>query len=58
MSFRFLDAGKEAHAQCCAVVVPNMVYGGALVADNAVNHGAALRPMLSRALRLMVVSVL
>jgi len=28
--------------------VPGMVQGGILVADNAINHQATLRPMLER----------
>ena len=33
------------------LVVPRMVPGGILVADNAISHQAELRPMLDRALR-------
>ena len=50
ISFCFLDAGKEIYGQCYETVVPNMVSGGILVADNAINHEATLRPMLDRAL--------
>jgi caffeoyl-CoA O-methyltransferase len=32
-------------------VVPRMVPGGILIADNAINHQATLRPMLDRALQ-------
>ena len=49
MSFCFLDAEKEKYSQCYEAVVPNMVSGGLLVADNAVNHEETLRPMLERA---------
>jgi hypothetical protein len=35
---------------CYEAVVPTMTAGGILVADNAVNHEATLRPMLRRAL--------
>ncbi len=31
-------------------VLPNLVSGGILVADNAISHEAELRPMLDRAL--------
>jgi caffeoyl-CoA O-methyltransferase len=31
-------------------VVPKLVSGGILVADNAINHEKTLRPMLDRAL--------
>jgi predicted O-methyltransferase YrrM len=50
IAFCFLDAEKEAYAQCYEAVVPNMVPGGILVADNAISHEEALRPMLQRAL--------
>lgn len=50
VSFCFLDAEKEIYAECYEAVVPNMVPGGILVADNAINHEKALRPMLDRAL--------
>lgn len=51
LSFCFLDAEKEAYSQCYDAVVPRLVSGGILVADNAINHQATLRPMLDRALR-------
>ena len=50
VSFCFLDAEKEVYAECYEAVVPNMVSGGILVADNAINHEKTLRPMLDRAL--------
>jgi caffeoyl-CoA O-methyltransferase len=50
VSFCFLDAEKDIYAECYEVIVPNMVPGGILVADNAINHEKALRPMLDRAL--------
>ena len=50
VSFCFLDAEKEIYSACYEAVVPNMVSGGILVADNAINHEQALRPMLDRAL--------
>ena len=37
-------------AECYEAVVPNMVPGGILVADNAINHREVLRAMLDRAL--------
>ena len=49
VSFCFLDAEKEIYAECYEAVVPNMVSGGFLVADNAINHETTLRPMLNRA---------
>ena len=50
VSFCFLDGEKEIYSECYEAVVGNMVSGGILVADNAINHAAALRPMLQRAL--------
>ncbi len=50
ISFCFLDAEKEVYGECYEMVVPRMVPGGLLVADNAINHRAALQPMLDRAL--------
>lgn len=50
IAFCFLDAEKEAYADCYEAVIANMVAGGILVADNAINHAPTLRPMLDRAL--------
>jgi predicted O-methyltransferase YrrM len=50
IAFCFLDAEKEVYAQCYETVVPRLVSGGLLVADNAIDHRTALQPMLDRAL--------
>jgi predicted O-methyltransferase YrrM len=50
IAFCFLDAEKEIYGPCYEAVVPNLVRGGLLVADNAINHEATLRPMIERAL--------
>jgi caffeoyl-CoA O-methyltransferase len=50
IAFCFLDAEKEVYGECYEAVVPRMTSGGLLVADNAINHEATLRPMLDRAL--------
>jgi predicted O-methyltransferase YrrM len=50
IAFCFLDAEKEVYSQCYDLVIPNMVPGGILVADNAIDHEQTLRPMLDRAL--------
>jgi predicted O-methyltransferase YrrM len=50
IAFCFLDAEKEAYADCYEAVVPNMVSGGLLVADNAINHRETLQPVIDRAL--------
>jgi len=50
LSFCFLDAEKEIYLDCYEKVVPNLVGGGLLVADNAISHRDVLKPMLKRAL--------
>ncbi|HHE40202.1 MAG TPA: O-methyltransferase, partial [Candidatus Cloacimonetes bacterium] len=50
VSFCFLDAEKEIYSECYEIIIPNIVSGGILVADNAINHEEILRPMLARAL--------
>ena len=50
IAFCFLDAEKEIYEECYNVVIPNMVKGGILVADNAINHYETLKPMLKKAL--------
>jgi caffeoyl-CoA O-methyltransferase len=49
VAFCFLDAEEEVYSDCYAAVVPNLVPGGMLVADNAISHADALRPVLDRA---------
>ena len=50
IAFCFLDGEKEIYERCYNIVIPRMVRGGILVADNAIDHEATLRPMLDRAL--------
>ncbi len=50
ISFCFLDAEKEVYSAYYETVIPNLVKGGLLVADNAINHQKILKPMLDRAL--------
>ncbi len=50
ISFCFLDAEKEVYEDCYDLVIPNMIKGGILVADNAINHYETLKPMLDKAL--------
>ncbi len=50
IAFCFLDGEKEIYGRCYEAVVPLMVQGGILVADNAISHQATLKPMLDRAL--------
>jgi len=51
IAFCFLDAEKEMYAACYEVVVPRLVPGGWLVADNAINHRETLQPMIDVALK-------
>lgn len=50
IAFCFLDAEKDVYGDCYEMVVPKLVKGGLLVADNAINHRETLQPMLDRAL--------
>lgn len=49
VAFCFLDTEKEIYLDCYEAVVPGLVPGGLLVADNAITHAQALQPMLDRA---------
>jgi predicted O-methyltransferase YrrM len=48
VSFCFLDPAKEIYGECYEKVVPNMIKGGILVADNAISHEEVLGPFLER----------
>jgi predicted O-methyltransferase YrrM len=50
IAFCFLDAEKDVYLDCYEKIVPNLVKGGLLVADNAINHREALQSFLDRAL--------
>ncbi len=50
IGFCFLDAEKEVYFDCYEAIVPKLVSGGLLIADNAINHREILQPMLDRAL--------
>jgi predicted O-methyltransferase YrrM len=50
ISFCFLDAEKDVYQACYEAVVPRLVPGGLLVADNAISHQDPLKPMLDAAL--------
>jgi caffeoyl-CoA O-methyltransferase len=50
IAFCFLDGEKETYQAAYDLVVPRLVPGGILVADNALNHRASLEPMLQSAL--------
>ncbi|MCP4568499.1 MAG: O-methyltransferase [FCB group bacterium] len=51
IGFCFLDAEKEIYGECYDMIVPNLVRGGLLIADNAINHRQILQPMIDRALK-------
>lgn len=50
ISFCFLDSEKEIYGPAYETVLANMVRGGFLLADNAINHKATIQPLLDRAL--------
>ena len=50
ISFCFLDAEKDIYADCYELVVPRLVRGGILAADNAINLVGELQQVLDRAL--------
>jgi caffeoyl-CoA O-methyltransferase len=50
VGFCFLDAEKEVYSACYEEIVPKLVPGAILIADNAISHQADLQPMLERAL--------
>jgi predicted O-methyltransferase YrrM len=51
LSFCFLDPAKEIYSECYDRVIPNMVKGGILVADNAISHEEVLGPFLERVMK-------
>ena len=50
IAFCFLDAEKEIYGECYDKIVPNMVRGGILVADNVISHKEMLEKMVEQAL--------
>ncbi len=48
IGFCFLDAEKEIYEDCYELIVPNLVPGGILVADNSISHRDHLQQMLDR----------
>ncbi len=50
VAFCFLDAEKDVYQACYDLVVPELVAGGLLVADNALSHRADLQPLIDQAL--------
>lgn len=50
ISFCFLDADKGLYSECYEKIVPNMVQGGVLIADNVISHKDILSKFMDRAL--------
>ena len=50
IGFCFLDAEKDVYADCYESIVPKLVGGGLLVADNVISHRDVLESFLERAL--------
>lgn len=50
IAFGFLDAEKDVYLPCYELIVPNMVAGGWLIADNVISHQAELQPFLDTVL--------
>jgi predicted O-methyltransferase YrrM len=50
IAFCFLDAEKDVYEDCYDLLVPRLVSGGLLIADNATSHQEALRPFIERVL--------
>lgn len=46
ISFCFLDAEKNIYRECYDQVVPRMVSGGLLIADNVISHRGILKDMV------------
>ncbi|MDE3064569.1 MAG: class I SAM-dependent methyltransferase [Acidobacteriota bacterium] len=49
VGFCFLDAEKDVYEAAYAAVVPRLVSGGVLVADNVISHREALGPLVDLA---------
>jgi predicted O-methyltransferase YrrM len=50
VGFCFLDAEKDIYEACYEAIVPKMVPGGVLVADNATSHREDLQSLIDRVL--------
>ena len=51
VGFCFLDAEKDAYDECFELVVPNLVSGGILIADNVISHEKVLKPWVEKVLK-------
>ncbi len=50
IAFCFLDAEKEHYPDCYEQIIPRLVSGGWLVADNVISHADELRPFVEHAM--------
>jgi predicted O-methyltransferase YrrM len=50
VAFCFLDADKDTYMACYEAIVPNLVTGGILAADNITSHESELRPFVQHVL--------
>ena len=48
IAFCFLDCEKDVYERCFDIVSSKLVRGGVLVADNAISHHDAMKPMLEK----------
>ena len=51
VAFCFLDLEKSIYVKCYDIVVPNLVPGGLLIADNIISHREEAAPLVRRALK-------
>lgn len=51
ISFCFLDAEKKIYKDCYEIVLPNMVSGGLLLADNVISHKRFLKSMINKTMK-------
>ena len=50
IAFCFIDCEKEMYEPCWDLIADSIVSGGLVVADNAINHYATVKPMIDKAL--------
>jgi predicted O-methyltransferase YrrM len=50
VGFCFLDAEKDVYQPAYEMIVPRLVTGGILIADNAISHADSLQPWIDRVL--------
>lgn len=50
IAFCFIDAEKEIYGECIELVIPRLIPGGLLAADNAISHQDELHAVIERTL--------